>query len=60
VRNALAHLAPGGRLVYATCSLEEEENQLVIKEVPGDWRVTQRLPGRDPGDGFFMAVLSSA
>lgn len=60
VRNALAHLAPGGRLVYATCSLEEEENQLVIKEVLGDWRVTQRLPGRDPGDGFFMAVLSSA
>ena len=28
--NALAVLAPGGRLVYATCSLEPEENQEVV------------------------------
>jgi len=27
---ALAHLAPGGRLVYSTCSLEPEENEEVV------------------------------
>ena len=33
LRNALPHLAAGGRLVYSTCSLEPEENELVIREV---------------------------
>jgi 16S rRNA (cytosine967-C5)-methyltransferase len=29
---ALAKLAPGGRLVYATCSLEPEENEDVVRQ----------------------------
>lgn len=33
VRAALARLAAGGRLVYSTCSMEPEENELVIAEV---------------------------
>jgi 16S rRNA (cytosine967-C5)-methyltransferase len=33
LRNALPHLAPGGRLVYSTCSLEPEENETVVREV---------------------------
>ena len=59
LRNAIQYLKPGGRLVYATCSLEEEENRLVIQAVPGRWELTERLPGVDPGDGFFVAVLTS-
>lgn len=31
--NAFAHLAPGGRLVYSTCSLEPEENERVVEAV---------------------------
>lgn len=30
---ALRHLAPGGRAIYSTCSLEPEENSEVVEEV---------------------------
>ncbi len=33
LRHALRILAPGGRLVYATCSLEPEENEQVVEAV---------------------------
>jgi len=32
LRAALGHLAPGGRAVYSTCSLEREENESVVLE----------------------------
>jgi len=33
--NALSLLAPGGRLIYATCSLEPEENEQIVESVLG-------------------------
>jgi 16S rRNA (cytosine967-C5)-methyltransferase len=40
---ALRMLAPGGRLVYSTCSLEPEENERVVAEVAGETSL-RRLP----------------
>jgi 16S rRNA (cytosine967-C5)-methyltransferase len=43
LKNGLENLAPHGKLIYSTCSLEPEENELVVNEVlggaPGEFRV---------------------
>ena len=59
--SARAVLARGGLLVYSTCSLEPEENEEVVKSLPPDLVVEtmERVPGRDPGDGFYAAVIRS-
>ena len=33
LRSALAQVRPGGRVIYSTCSLEREENELVVEQV---------------------------
>ena len=57
LRHALEALAPGGKLVYSTCSLEREENEDIAGSLAV--RTMRRMPGRDPGDGFFAAVIES-
>jgi len=63
VAEALVHLKPGGRLVYATCSILPDENQnqidyfikthsLVLEKEP-----LALLPQDGGMDGFFAAVL---
>jgi 16S rRNA (cytosine967-C5)-methyltransferase len=59
--NARTALTSGGLLVYATCSLEPEENEAVAAAVPPELIVEtmRRIPGRDAGDGFFATVIKS-
>lgn len=64
VAQALPLLAPSGKLLYATCSLEREENEDVVRQTLEKFvdirceREMWRLPGRDEGDGFYAAVLT--
>ena len=44
LRSAFRVLAPGGRLVYATCSLEPEENAAVVDAFLDEEHAARRLP----------------
>ena len=63
---AARHVKPGGTLVYATCSILDEENQQVVDaflatQPEGSWRIGEgsfaSLPTLDGPDGHFAAVL---
>ena len=50
LKEALSQLAPGGRCVYSTCSLEKEENENVIEQVVERNRSIRLLDCRDELD----------
>lgn len=66
-RKILEHAAPcvkpGGRIVYSTCSIEEEENISLVRSFVADHpefeidEVRDALPFRDGTDGAFAALL---
>ncbi len=60
---AATHVRPGGRLVYATCTLRREENEEVALAFEGDHPAFARdgefqrtWPHRGGCDGFFVAA----
>ena len=60
--NALACLKSGGRLVYSTCSIDEEENLDLIKTFAAENNLEvgnthQSLPHTEGEDGAFAAIL---
>ena len=63
---AARHVAPGGTLVYATCSILTEENRQVVDaflaaQPQGAWQLGEglfaSLPSLNGPDGHFAAVL---
>ena len=61
--NAMRAVKPGGRFVYSTCSIEPEENALLVQSLltrnPG-WQLAEErliLPHRDHCDGAYCALL---
>ncbi len=54
---------PGGFLVYATCSILPDENQLQVKaflDLSDEWDLEEEknlVPGENDFDGFYMARL---
>lgn len=70
---AMGAVAPGGRVVYSTCTISREENEDVVGAAGGevvdlgerfpalasghDPRFLQTRPDRDRTDGFFIAMI---
>ncbi len=63
LRASFARLRAGGRLVYSTCSIEMEENRLLVEEFLASEPsaslagVSERIPTRDGTDGAFAAAI---
>lgn len=61
LRAAAARVAPGGRLLYMTCSLLDAENaaqaEAFVRETGWQLAEQRRFTPLDGGDGFFAAQL---
>lgn len=61
IQNVLPLLKPGGALVYSTCSLEPEEDELLAEQVARDYtslsliEMRRHRPYQDAIDGAFCA-----
>ncbi len=64
LQRALGFCRPGGHVLYATCSLESEENRGAVDAVLGEGMTLledgETLPEPDGGDGGYFALLRKA
>ncbi len=56
------YVKPGGKLVYSTCTINPTENEEQVEWILNNYpyeliEMKQYFPGKDIGDGFFMALL---
>ena len=57
------YVKPGGKLLYSTCTINRRENEENAQWFAGKYpefslvREQQRLPGKDEGDGFYLALF---
>ncbi len=66
LKKAAARVAPGGKLLYSTCSIEDEENTQQVRrflESSTDFALIEShetLPEDDGGDGGYASLLERA
>ena len=57
------YVKPGGKLLYSTCTIHREENEGNVEWFLKEYsefelvKEKQMIPGRDAGDGFYIAIL---
>lgn len=57
------YVKPGGKLLYSTCTIHREENEQNVEWFLDKYpefelvKEKQMLPGKDGGDGFYIAML---
>ncbi len=67
LRQYSAMVAPGGAVIYATCSILpaecEDQVRWFLAQSPGEWTLEEERriePGKHDADGFYMARLQRA
>lgn len=65
LKNALKYLKPGGRILYSTCTLRQEENEKLVIRFQKEYNTLRKvcentlMPHINNTDGFYYALLQN-